>query len=64
MFDFSLFGALMPLPRLLYAMSADGMSFEFFSKVTARRSSPIYATVPSAVIVGKLLIFILFRCIL
>ncbi|CAH0691638.1 unnamed protein product [Spodoptera exigua] len=46
----SLFGALFPLPRLLYSMANDGLFIHWFGRVS-RKKSPIIATViPTAII--------------
>lgn len=50
----SLFGALLPLPRLLYAMSSDGLLVSWFSKLTSSRKSPVFATISSAAVVAIL----------
>ncbi|KAJ0176867.1 hypothetical protein K1T71_008046 [Dendrolimus kikuchii] len=46
----SLFGALFPLPRLLYAMSLDGLMLGWFSRVTSRKSPAVSTLVSAAVI--------------
>ncbi|XP_053609486.1 cationic amino acid transporter 2-like [Plodia interpunctella] len=46
----SLYGALFPLPRLLYAMSSDGFFITFFSKLSWRKSPVIATIIPAAVI--------------
>ncbi|CAH0398522.1 unnamed protein product [Chilo suppressalis] len=50
----SLFGAMFPLPRLLYAMSSDGLLFHWLSHVSASRQTPIVATVLPAAIIALL----------
>ncbi|KAG9509885.1 Cationic amino acid transporter 2 [Fragariocoptes setiger] len=43
----SLLGALYPLPRVLYAMSSDGLIFRAFSRVNSRTRTPLFATIIS-----------------
>lgn len=43
-FTFRLIGCLFPLPRILYAMSSDGLLFGFLARVNARTKIPIVAT--------------------
>ncbi|KAG6449185.1 hypothetical protein O3G_MSEX005918 [Manduca sexta] len=50
----NIIGALLPLPRLLYAMASDGLLFSFFAKLTPSRKSPALATALSAVIISVL----------
>ena len=47
-------GGLFPLPRLLYAMSTDGLIFKFFSIVHKRTSVPIVGTLFSGLLAGLL----------
>ncbi|XP_032237945.2 probable cationic amino acid transporter isoform X3 [Nematostella vectensis] len=47
-------GGLFPLPRLLYAMSSDGLLFKMFSYVSKRTEVPIAGTVFSGVLAGLL----------
>ncbi|XP_057303342.1 cationic amino acid transporter 2-like [Hydractinia symbiolongicarpus] len=44
--------SMIPLPRLLYAMSQDGMVMKFFSKVNDRTGVPVISTVISGVAIG------------
>ncbi|XP_035440159.2 high affinity cationic amino acid transporter 1 [Spodoptera frugiperda] len=53
----SLFGALFPLPRLLYSMANDGLFIHWFGKVS-RRKSPIIATVVPTAIISILAAFL------
>lgn len=39
-----------PLPRILYAMSSDGLLYQFFKTVNARTKTPLNATLISGVI--------------
>ncbi|XP_059045722.1 cationic amino acid transporter 3-like [Achroia grisella] len=50
----SLIGALYPLPRLLYAMSSDGLFLHWFSKVTKQRQSPVIATIVPTTLIAVL----------
>uniref|UniRef100_A0A0K2U7Y3 Solute carrier family 7 (Cationic amino acid transporter, y+ system), member 2 [Ciona intestinalis] n=1 Tax=Lepeophtheirus salmonis TaxID=72036 RepID=A0A0K2U7Y3_LEPSM len=43
----SLIGALIPLPRVIWAMASDGLVFKFLSKVHLKFQTPIYATLIS-----------------
>ncbi|KAJ4442791.1 hypothetical protein ANN_04384 [Periplaneta americana] len=40
----SLFGALFPLPRVIYAMSSDGLLFRSLGKVSERFKTPVFGT--------------------
>ncbi|KAI8436430.1 hypothetical protein MSG28_010018, partial [Choristoneura fumiferana] len=52
-----LFGAMFPLPRLLYAMASDGLFFHWFARVSEGRKSPVVGTLlPAAIIVLMCLI--------
>lgn len=46
----SLFGALFPLPRIIYAMSSDGVIFRFLGKVNARFQTPVIGTIISGIL--------------
>ncbi|XP_047030356.1 high affinity cationic amino acid transporter 1-like isoform X1 [Helicoverpa zea] len=50
----SLFGALFPLPRLLYSMAKDGLFLHWFAKVGATTRSPIIATIIPTVAISLL----------
>ncbi|XP_055313744.1 cationic amino acid transporter 3-like [Sitodiplosis mosellana] len=45
----SLLGAMFPLPRVLYAMSSDGLLYRVFKRVNLRTKTPMHATVISGV---------------
>lgn len=44
----SLFGAMFPLPRILYAMSIDGLIFREFGIISARFQTPVIGTLCAA----------------
>lgn len=48
----SLLGAMFPLPRVIYAISSDGLLFKFLSNVSARFKTPLLATVLSGIFAG------------
>ena len=48
----SIFGSFFPLPRILYAMSSDGLIFKFFSKINERVKTPVLATILSGLASG------------
>ncbi|XP_026760973.1 cationic amino acid transporter 2-like [Galleria mellonella] len=50
----SLIGAMYPLPRLLYAMSSDGLSLHWFNNVTKKRKTPAAATIVPTIIIAVL----------
>ncbi|XP_015794757.1 cationic amino acid transporter 2 [Tetranychus urticae] len=40
----AVFGALHPLPRILYAMSSDRLVYSFFSKINSKTQTPFFST--------------------
>lgn len=44
----SLFGAMFPLPRILYAMSLDGLIFKGFGTISPRFKTPVLGTLSAA----------------
>lgn len=51
----SLLGCLFPIPRILYAMSSDGLLFKCFSMVNEKTKTPVLATMIAGVGTGKIL---------
>ena len=52
-FHFSLLGAMFPLPRVIYAISSDGLLFKFLAVVNERYKTPLIATIISGIFAGK-----------
>lgn len=50
---FSLLGAMFPLPRVIYAISSDGLLFKFLAKVNERFKTPLLATAISGIFAGN-----------
>lgn len=48
----SMFGAMFPLPRIMYAMSQDGLIFHFFGEISPRFKTPIAGTICAALLTG------------
>ncbi|KAF5296351.1 hypothetical protein FQR65_LT10243 [Abscondita terminalis] len=48
----SLFGAMFPLPRVLYAMATDGIIFKFLGNVNARFQTPLIGTLLAGLLTG------------
>lgn len=49
----SLIGTMFPLPRILYAMSCDGLLFSVFSDIHPKFQTPLLATLLSGLLAGK-----------
>ncbi len=49
----SLLGSLLPLPRVLYAIAADGLIFRFISWIHPRLQTPVIATILGGIAAGK-----------
>lgn len=49
----SMLGAMFPLPRILYAMSNDGLLFKSLSKVNAKTQTPLVGTIVAGVLSGE-----------
>lgn len=50
----SLLGAMFPLPRVIYAMSSDGLLFEFLGRIHPRFKTPFYGTLIAGTFTGVL----------
>ncbi|XP_050543776.1 cationic amino acid transporter 3 isoform X2 [Daktulosphaira vitifoliae] len=48
----SLIGTMFPLPRILYAMSCDGLLFRKFSGINSKTQTPFFATISSGILAG------------
>ncbi|PAA88848.1 hypothetical protein BOX15_Mlig033100g1 [Macrostomum lignano] len=48
----SLLGSMIPLPRIVYAMAADGLIFRFLAKVQPRLATPMIATLITGCMAG------------
>lgn len=49
----SLMGSMFPLPRVIYAMSSDGLIFEFMGRINERFKTPIYGTLLAGTLTGN-----------
>lgn len=54
----SLLGSMVPLPRIIYAMSDDGLLFKSLSKVNSRTKTPLYTTIFSGFLTGIIAMFV------
>ncbi|XP_055705619.1 cationic amino acid transporter 3 isoform X2 [Phlebotomus papatasi] len=50
----SLMGAMFPLPRVIYAMSIDGLIFEFMGRIHPRFKTPLIGTLVAGFLTGTL----------
>lgn len=50
----SLMGSMFPLPRVIYAMSSDGLIFEFMGRINKRFKTPMYGTLLAGLLTGLL----------
>lgn len=50
----SLMGSMFPLPRIVYAMSNDGLIFEILGRISPRFQTPMFGTVFVGVLTGSL----------
>lgn len=50
----SLMGAMFPLPRIIYAMSSDGLIFEFLGRINQRFHTPLFGTLFAGFLTGSL----------
>lgn len=48
----SLFGAMFPLPRIIYAMASDGLVFKFLGRVHSRFQTPVIGTLFAGTLTG------------
>ncbi|KAK7073298.1 High affinity cationic amino acid transporter 1, partial [Halocaridina rubra] len=56
-FSASLFGAILPMPRVIYAMAEDGILFRFLSRIHKRFKTPAIATMLSGLLAGLMAMF-------
>lgn len=50
----SLFGAMFPLPRIIYAMASDALVFKFLGSVNERFKTPVVGTLLAALLTGAM----------
>lgn len=48
----SLFGAMFPLPRIIYAMANDALIFRFLGAINSRFKTPVVGTILAAILTG------------
>ncbi|XP_045108340.1 cationic amino acid transporter 3-like isoform X2 [Portunus trituberculatus] len=56
-FSASLFGAMFPLPRIIYAMASDGLVFRFLAQISKKFQTPTIATALSGIFAGGMAMF-------
>lgn len=49
---FSLLGSMFPLPRVIYAMSSDGLIFKWMGKINPRFQTPLAGTLFAGLLTG------------
>lgn len=57
----SLLGSLFPMPRIIYAMSSDGLLFNFLSHIFPPTGTPLIATVITGVFASVLALIVSLR---
>jgi len=50
-------GAMLPLPRVIYAMASDGIIFRFLGKIHPRFQTPLLGTMLAGLLTGRATIF-------
>lgn len=53
----SLMGSMFPLPRVIYAMSIDGLLFHFMGAIHPRFKTPMFGTLLAGFLTGKCSVF-------
>ena len=48
----SLYSGMFPMPRIVYAISSDGLIFKFFSTIIPKFKTPIAATIVTGLFTG------------
>ena len=49
----SLLGSIFPMPRVIYAMAADGVLFKALARINPKTKTPLIATMASGVVAGE-----------
>lgn len=49
----SLFGAMFPLPRIIYAMAQDGLIFRVLGEVSPKFKTPVFGTLTASLLTGS-----------